>query len=302
MSPELKAKLTATISDALYEINEMLGYEYFEENKIKDVSKKFLNMLPFAEQLLMNTRGVTLKDLENEEINRERAKIAVIKGIFDGEVLKNYSGSFADYLYHSGTEQCKWISNTHYDDYFQALSNLALKVATELDKLLFIGDFTKRKIRSTTQMAAKISTKKRFFEDRKDYTESIIDEHTEIFRELGAIVENQLKLLYGIKHGYKGIGLAEKLEQKKFYNIWQDLKDDVNFKIFTIPFPNTVYWNASKHGGITKRIRQKELEFKSNEGEILLSYTEFITTVRELYACSIVLGKINLMIMHKVKT
>ena len=188
MSSELKEKLTAVISDALYEINEMLGYEYFEENKIKGVSKEFLKMLPFAEQLLTKTRSVTLKDLENEEINRERAKMAFIKGIFVGIVLRNYSGSFTDYLYRSGTENCTWISNTHYDDYFWALSNLAPKVATEVDKLIFIGDFSKRKIRSTIQAVAKISIKKRFFEDRKDFSESIIDEHIEIFRELGAIV------------------------------------------------------------------------------------------------------------------
>ena len=70
---------------------------------------------------------------------------------------------------------------------------------------------------------------------------------------------------------------------------------------FTKPFPNTIYWNSSKHGGISKKVRTKEIEFKSNEGVKTLSYSDFISLVRELYACTLPLTKINLIIrFHKL--
>jgi hypothetical protein len=55
------------------------------------------------------------------------------------------------------------------------------------------------------------------------------------------------------------------------------------------------YWNASKHSGITKKIRAKEIEFKSNEG-IKTLYFDFILLVRELYACATTLTEIGLII------
>jgi hypothetical protein len=65
---------------------------------------------------------------------------------------------------------------------------------------------------------------------------------------------------------------------------------------FTKPFPNTIYWNPSKHGGVNKKIRTKEIEFKSNEGVKRLSYSDFISIVRKLFACALTLTKINLVI------
>jgi len=37
--------------------------------------------------------------------------------------------------------------------------------------------------------------------------------------------------------------------------------------------PNTIYWNAGKHNGITKKIKTKEIEFRSNEGIAIIYYT-----------------------------
>jgi hypothetical protein len=302
MSPKLRQKFIETFSDALNEINEFMGYEYFKKSNIRSTCRAFLELEPFAEWLLMMTRGVSLQDLERENIDREKAKKAVIKGIFDGLIIRNYHGTsfdnrFGDYLYRSGTEHCPWIRDTHYDDYYKTLSNLTSRFVSRPDTLLFIGDFTRRKIKSHTQTVAKMSTRRNFFTERHTINASLADEHIEVFRDIGAIAENYMKLLFGIKHDY-GMELTDKLEKTEFHLIWKDLKDDKDFKIFTLPFPNTVYWNASKHAGITKRVKQKELEIKSNEGNMSISYSYFVALVRELYACCIVMGKVNLMIMY----
>jgi hypothetical protein len=124
-----------------------------------------------------------------------------------------------------------------------------------------------------------------------------VDEHLDIFRESAAITENYLKLIYGIKHNYHTDQEIVNLENTLFHKIWKEIKDDVNFKLFTKPFPNTIYWNASKHGGITKKVTLKQIEFRSNDGYKAISYGDFVTLVRELYACMIALLKISLIII-----
>lgn len=128
---------------------------------------------------------------------------------------------------------------------------------------------------------------------------SDIIEHLDIFRESGAITENYLKLIYGIKHICETDQEIEDLEKTEFYKIWKDIKDDVIFKLFTKPFPNTIYWNASKHNGITKKVTLKQVEFKSNEGDKTLSYDDSVNLVRELYVCMMALSKINLIIISQ---
>jgi hypothetical protein len=104
-----------------------------------------------------------------------------------------------------------------------------------------------------------------------------------------------------MKHNYSSEQDIHKLENTEFYTIWKELKDDEILSTFTKSFPNTIYWNASKHGGIRKKIRTKEIEFMSNEGGKRLSYSDFISLVRELYACALPLTKINLVIrFHKL--
>jgi hypothetical protein len=142
-----------------------------------------------------------------------------------------------------------------------------------------------------------IRTKEKFFKNPSKIDEITVDEHLDIFRESAAITENYFKLIYGIKHNYNTDQEIEKLEKAKFSDIWKDIKDDINFKLFTKPFPNTIYWNASKHSGITKKVTLKQIEFRSNEGDKTLSYDDFATLVRELYACMIALLKINLIII-----
>ncbi|MGA9150789.1 MAG: hypothetical protein WBZ36_09435 [Candidatus Nitrosopolaris sp.] len=69
--------------------------------------------------------------------------------------------------------------------------------------------------------------------------------------------------------------------------------------MFTKPFPNTIYWNASKHNGITKNVGLRRIEFNSNDGNEILSYSDFVTLVRDVYACMIALVKINLIFVRK---
>jgi hypothetical protein len=75
----------------------------------------------------------------------------------------------------------------------------------------------------------------------------------------------------------------------------------MDYSVFTKPFPNTIYWNESKYSRVTKKVRSKEIEFNSNEGNAILSYSDFVLLVRELYACVLVLIKIGLIIRFSFK-
>lgn len=101
--------------------------------------------------------------------------------------------------------------------------------------------------------------------------------------------------MYGIKYSFTSKQII-KLEKTKFFDVWNDLKNDDERKLFTKPFPNTIYWNASKHNGITKKVNDKSVTFISNEGEKTISYEDFIQLVRELYACTVILIKTNLIL------
>jgi len=56
------------------------------------------------------------------------------------------------------------------------------------------------------------------------------------------------------------------------------------------------------HIGATKIISKKEIEFKSNDRDKNISYSDFINLVRELYACVITLMKIMLIIVYQFGT
>jgi len=68
--------------------------------------------------------------------------------------------------------------------------------------------------------------------------------------------------------------------------------------VFTTPFPNTIYWNASKHNGVTKNVGLRQIQFSSNDGNETLSYCDFVTLVREVYACMIALIKMKLIFLR----
>jgi hypothetical protein len=81
-----------------------------------------------------------------------------------------------------------------------------------------MSEFTKRKLYSTTQHLAKIYTKSEFFQD-KPIDEALIDEHIDIFRDLGAILENSLKLIFAIQHNYTKKEDIKDIENTTFYKV-----------------------------------------------------------------------------------
>ena len=94
MSSKLKERFIKIIESAFYEINQILGYEYFNKSTIEDRSKEFLSVgLPFVEYLLTKKRGVNLQELENEELDEQKAKGAMLRGLFHGIILNNYNGN-----------------------------------------------------------------------------------------------------------------------------------------------------------------------------------------------------------------
>lgn len=308
MSSEEDEKYAKVMSDTLNEINEILGYTYFDATQIEELVKAFVKLVPFIKSLLLkDANEVTVKKFDTEPFDSEKGKQSSLQGIFDGLVLKGYEGDpfeekFKNYLYNSGIEKSEWISKTGYDDYYNILLKIVSMNPSNLILLKLVYDYRKEKLLSITQGFTKILMMEDFFKNVSTLDETIIDEHFNIFRELGGIVENHLKLLYAIKHNYSSGKDINKLGTSMVSDIWKDLKNDKDYSIFTKPFPNTIYWNASKRSGIIKKVTSKEIEFKSNEGTRTLSYSDLISLVRELYACALVLIKIGLIIRfhHKV--
>jgi hypothetical protein len=159
---------------------------------------------------------------------------------------------------------------------------------------LIVNILIKEKEISSTQGMVRIQTKNEFFKDNLTINESLIDQHLEIYRELVSIAENYIKFLYLFKYPSKSF---ETINKTYFFSIWDDLKNDSELKIFVTPFPNTICFNASKHNGISKNVVDHIMEFNANEGPFSISYEEFIKMVRELYADSIVLMKIKLILI-----
>lgn len=295
---KIENALIDVISEALKEINDICGYEIIELDKIKDISKRFLTFLPFMENLF-RLKGLNLNDIE-KEINLEKGKRAALLGMFHGIILKYYNGNtfkekYEHFLYNSNIQSCDWIKKTQYDNYYKKLFELILKIKNNSNNIEFINIYSKHKNKSTTQAITKINTKENFFCNNISINEKTIDEYIEIFRELCSVIEGKLKLMYGIKYSFTSKQII-KLEKTKFFDVWNDLKNDDERKLFTKPFPNTIYWNASKHNGITKKVNDKSVTFISNEGEKTISYEDFIQLVRELYACTVILIKTNLIL------
>ena len=92
------------------------------------------------------------------------------------------------------------------------------------------------------------------------------------------------------------------LDKKNFFEVWDAVRNDPASNILAKSIPDTICWNASKHDGYAKFVSSKEVKFTANEGTITLTYSDFISRVRELYACTLALTKISLMITLKLKT
>jgi 6-phosphofructokinase len=181
MSPKFKELIVTVMIDALHEINEILGYEYFKRDMIEQTSKNFLLVVPVAEELVKEIRGVNLDEIEKEQYDYSRLKRYVLRGLFDGYILRDYSGNsfdekFKKYLYNSGIERCTWIAKTRYDNYYQVLNTYVSKLNLNENAKSLVKEFIKEHIKSTTQTIAKMLTKKKFFEDNPKIDEIVIDE------------------------------------------------------------------------------------------------------------------------------
>jgi hypothetical protein len=299
-NPEIE--LRRIIENALMKINEMIGYEYYSKSDIELNSGKLVQLLPLMEKVTNFERPISVDQLSNEIPDYDKCTERAIEGFLEGHIIKNYSGTttkekFENYLHYSGIEQIKWISNTPYDKYYSALFVVTNKIRNNPEIIEFVKQFLATKILPSTQGLSIIFNKERFWKEKLSIDESVIDEFIEIFRSLVAIYENRLKLLYGIKyHKYQDI---DKLERINFYKVWADLREDDDYNLFTKPLLSTIYWNASKHNGITKVIYSKTIRFESNEGMKEISYNDFLALVKELYACVCALMKFNLILFFQ---
>jgi hypothetical protein len=307
MSSQLQQEFVSVISDALREINEMFGYEVFDNSEIDKIAANFLKMLPSVEAYLKSERGVTLQEVAKEKHDYKKAKDMAIRGILHGSILKNYKETsfeekFKDYLYSSGTETCEWIGKTGYDSYFNAVMNQVSKLVMNNDATKFIIDYLNKSTRTRSQaVMTLILTKPEFFKDLPKLDEKTVDDHIEIFKSLSGIVEKLFKLIYAVINKHWTTQKPPNLDKKDFHEIWKAVKNDTGFNVLTKAVPDTIGWNASKHIGYSKSVGSKQVKFTSNDGTITLTYSDFISRVRELYACTLALVKISLMITLNLK-
>jgi hypothetical protein len=307
LSSHLRQELLRVYCDALREINEIFGFEYFENSKVDMIAANFLEMLPFSEALLKSKRGVTLQELEKEEHDLKKAKDIAIRGILHGTILKYYNGNsfeekFKDYVYSSGTETCEWIRKTGYDSYFNVVTNQVSKLVMNKDATKYIVDNLNISTRSRSQaIMGLFLTKPDFIKDLPNFNEKVIEDHVEVFKRLSGVAEKLFKLIYAIMNSYWTMPTPPNLDKMKFFEIWDAVRNDHTFNILAKAVPDTVCWNASKHDGYTKLVSSKQVKFKSNEGEITLSYSDFVSRVRELYACTLALTKISLIITFNLR-
>jgi hypothetical protein len=266
-------------------------------------------LLPSAEAFLKSKRGATLEEVEKEgDHDYKKAKDAAIRGILHGYILKDYKGTsfeekFKDYMFTSGTEVCEWIGKTDYASYFNAIMNQFSMLVMNKDAIKYIIDYLNKSTRNRTQaIITLIFTKPEFFKDLPNFDEKTIDDHIEVFKSLSAIVEKMFKLIYAIINKHWTMQTPPNLDiERNFYKFWNAVKNDAAFSVLTKAVPDTIAWNASKHGGCSKSVNSKRIEFTSNDGTIVLTYSQFISRVRELYACTVALVKISLMITLNLK-
>jgi len=308
MSSKLHQEYVTVISDALREINEMFGYEVFDSSIIDKTARNFLKLLPIVETELKSKRGVTLQDVEKEKHDYEKAKDMVIRGILHGSIFKNYKGNsfeekIKDYLYSSGTEICEWIGKTDYISYFNTMMNKVSKLVMDIDATKYILNFLNESTRSRSQaIMTLILTKPDFFKDSQNYDEKTIDDHIEIFKMLSGVAEKMFKLIYAIINIHWTLPTPPDLEKEELYGVLKAVRKDAAFNVLAKAVPDTIGWNASKHIGYNKFVGSKQVKFTSNEGIKTLTYADFISRVRELYACTLVLTKISLMIALERKS
>lgn len=206
MPSELEKEFVKIISGALHECNEIIGYEYFRAAQIGNIAKNFVKTFPLIEELMLKPRGVTIADIEKEQHDYDKGKRAALMGILDGHVFRGYEGNtfkekFKNYIYDPGITDCKWIRTTDYDKYLQTLLHFVSEISSN-KTLQFIYDYKRKKLVSISQGIVRIFKNKKFFKDEIVPNENTVDEAIDIFRELGAVAEHHLKLLYAIKYGY----------------------------------------------------------------------------------------------------
>jgi hypothetical protein len=181
MSSEFKKEYFRIMSDAFHECNEIMGYEYFRPAQINKITKAFSKLFPLVEELILKPRGVTIRDVETEQVDYERGKRAALMGILDGYVLKEYEGhsfkeKYKNYIYDPGITGCKWIQSTDYDRYLQTLFDTLLKIGSNKALTQFVFNYKSKKLVSISQGIVRIFRKKAFFRDAITQDEKTIDE------------------------------------------------------------------------------------------------------------------------------
>jgi hypothetical protein len=288
------------IREIIVDLNNKFGSEMCNEKCInKIIKRECVNLILIKRR--SRKKGVNItNDLITKE-QKNNLKLLLQSRILHTLIITSsthtenpsFYSKFHEYTKYIGITNCEWISKTNYDGYFNKFLEIGSQINNDKDKLKQVSYLNNKEI-SMFQAFVRVQSKDLFF--KNDIDDRVINQCIEVFRELSSICENYLKFLYLVKHANTPHKNIEKLE---FYHVWKDLSGDAQFKIFTSPFPDTDILNASKHLGIQQMVDTQNISYQSNRLSvpIQISYEAFIKLTRELYACTITLTKIKLILL-----
>jgi hypothetical protein len=290
------------IREIIVELNNQFGQNLCDEKCVKRIIKREQVYLTILKSKLRRSGVKITQDPVNID-QKNFLKMQLLSSILGVLILRNTTEmkncsfylKFQKYVKLIGISNCEWINKTRYDNYFAEYLDLAFEIYNDHDKLRQVN-YLDNKQTAMFQTITRIEFMNLFFSNTAEIDDLLVDQHINIFRDLCAVFENYTKFLYLVKNVNN---LPKNVEDIEFHKIWKNLKDDNKFITFASPLPNTDILNASKHLGIHRKIDNQKLSYQSNRlpKPLEITYQDFVNITRELYACTITLVKIKLILI-----
>jgi hypothetical protein len=290
------------VSEIVVELNNQFGRSICDEKCIKKIVKREQARFTILKAKLRK-KGVKIEETSIDTDQKNLLKIQLLSSILSILILRNtvemqsssFYLKFQTYIKMIWVSESEWIDNTQYDDYFNEFLKLAYEIYNDNNKRKQVN-YLDNKQTAMFQTITRIQSMNLFFSNNAQIDDFLVDQYIIIFRDLCAVFENYAKFLYLIQNVNN---LPKNIENKDFYDVWKNLRDDNKFKIFVSPLPNTDILNASKHLGVHRIVKTQNLSYTSNRmpNPVEISYQDFINLTRELYACTITLVKIKLILI-----
>ncbi len=129
-------------------------------------------------------------------------------------------------------------------------------------------------------------------EETSEITDEIIEDYIEMYRDGCGCLEFIIKICYFVILNSNKIDTPfEVIRRIDAYSVKKELqKRNDRFRILLESF-KTLIWNATKHPGTIKNPVNKTIKFVANEGQMILTYKEFMNITGRLYSVIFLLSR-----------